>query len=205
MKRKIIGIILIFGGIAIIITAFGLRFYANYRQGKLLKDFENTIISIGEEASTPSPFPEVTEINSTAAKGTPMQGSKGTIGIMEIPKISLKICLSEGTDEETLKYGVGHFKGTAMPGEKGNSAFAGHRNYVYNQYFNRLDELTINDEIKIITKKGTFKYKIYEKEVVLPTEISVLNPTKEATVTLVTCTPIKVSTHRLIIKGKLEE
>ena len=96
------------------------------------------------------------------------------------------------------------FKDTPYTGDKGNSAIAGHRSYTYNQYFNRLDELVEGDEIIIQTKKGEFTYVIYKKFVVLPEEVSVLNDTKEAELTLITCTPVRVATHRLIIKAKLK-
>ncbi len=128
----------------------------------------------------------------------------GTVGILIIPKIDLKVAVGEGTDMNTLRYAVGHFKGTAMPGEKGNFALAGHRSYTFGQYFNRLDELTTGDEIRVKTVKGSYKYKVYNTKVVLPDEVNVLNPTKDATMTLITCTPIRVATHRLVISARLD-
>ncbi len=206
MKKKYLGIILIVFGVSIIITALSIRFYGEYRQNKLLKDFEKSMISIDQKGTaSPSPAPEsAPAVSAAPVQNTQVVEQEGTIGIMMIPKILLKVAVSEGTDQSILNYAVGHFRGTASPGEIGNSAFAGHRSYTYNQFFNRLDEMTIGDEIIIRTKKGEFKYKVYEKKVVLPTEVSVLNPTKDATITLVTCTPIRVATHRLIIKGRLE-
>ena len=65
-----------------------------------------------------------------------------------------------------------------MPGEMGNFCVAGHRSDTYSEYFNRLDELKEGDDIIVETKKGEFTYKIYEKKVVEPTEVSVLNSTK---------------------------
>lgn len=90
-----------------------------------------------------------------------------------------------------------------MPGDKGNFCVAGHRSYTYNQYFNRLGELGIGDEIIITTVAGKFKYDVYESKVVKPEEVSVLDNTKDEEITLVTCTPIRVATHRLIVKGRI--
>lgn len=213
MKRKFFGITLMVIGITIILTAISIRFYGEYKQKKILKDFENTLISMGEDNNTKGDMVSSTTAVTTPESSTipdqkeptPAPEISGTIGIMTIPKISLKIALSEGTTDEVLKYAVGHFKDTAMPGEIGNSSFAGHRNYTYNEFFNRLDEVKIGDDIIVRTKKGEFKYKVYEKKVVLPTEVSVLDATKDATITLITCTPIRVATHRLIIKGRLEK
>ena len=127
-----------------------------------------------------------------------------TIGIMTIPKLDLKVCVAEGTDNEILKYAVGHFANTAMPGEKGNFSVAGHRSYTYGEYFNRLDELEIGDAITVKTKENEYTYTVYDIQVVLPEDISVLDSTDDATITLVTCTPIRVATHRLIVKGRLD-
>ncbi|MFL0248398.1 class D sortase [Candidatus Clostridium stratigraminis] len=192
MRRKI-GIIFIVIGLAVIGTAFYMRYSAEKVQRAMIDSFEHTIEDIdkGSNDASPSEKPPIDDISAA-------------IGIMKIPKIDLKVAIGEGIDNKTLKYAVGHFTGTAMPGEKGNFSVAGHRSYTYSEYFNRLDELKDGDEIIVQTKKGEFTYKIYEKEVVEPTEVSVLNSTKDATITLVTCTPIRIATHRLIIKGKLE-
>lgn len=201
MKRRIFGLIFIIVGLGIIGSAFFMRYSAERKQKNMIEAFEKTIENVdkginenkGGEAAEASPVIK-----------PPSEDINGAIGIMKIPKIDLKVAIGEGIDNETLKYAVGHFDGTAMPGEKGNFAVAGHRSYTYSEYFNRLDELVEGDEIIVKTKKGEFTYKIYEKKVVEPTEVSVLDKTKDATITLVTCTPIRVATHRLIIKGKLE-
>lgn len=189
-KVKIIGLILILIGISILLYAFGTKYWTKYTQNNMVKNYEQKIkehkgkVKISKDSADSS-------VN------------YGTVGILIIPKIDLKVAVGEGTDMDTLRYAVGHFKGTAMPGEKGNFALAGHRSYTYGQYFNRLDELTTGDEIFIETIKGNYKYRIYNKKVVLPEDMSVLNPTGDATMTLVTCTPVRVATHRLIISARL--
>lgn len=194
VKRRTVGIVFIVVGLVIIGAAFFMRYSAAKAQRDMIEAFENTIEKVdkgfNEEQAPPTSKPLAEDIN-------------GAIGIMKITKIDLKVAIGEGIDNETLKYAVGHFKGTAMPGEKGNFSVAGHRSYTYSEYFNRLDELELGDEIIVKTKKGEFTYKINEKKVVEPTEVSVLDKTKESTITLVTCTPIRVATHRLIVKGTL--
>ncbi|MFL0269138.1 class D sortase [Candidatus Clostridium radicumherbarum] len=191
--RRNIGIIFIIIGLAVIGTAFYMRYSAEKVQRAMIDSFQHTIEDIDKSNNDASP-----------SEKPPTDDISAAIGIMKIPKINLKVAIGEGVDNNTLKYAVGHFIGTAMPGEKGNFSVAGHRSYTYSEYFNRLDELKEGDEIIVQSKKGEFTYKIYEKEVVEPTEVSVLNSTKDATITLVTCTPIRIATHRLIIKGKLE-
>lgn len=176
-----------------------MRYSVEKVQSSMINSFEHTIEDIDKNGIDNSS-------NDTSSNvKPPSEDINAVIGIMKIPKIDLKVAIGDGVDNKTLKYAVGHFQGTAMPGEKGNFCVAGHRSYTYSEYFNRLDELKEGDDIIVQTKKGEFTYKIYEKKVVEPTEVSVLNSTEAATITLVTCTPIRVATHRLIIKGKLQK
>ena len=110
----------------------------------------------------------------------------------------------EGTDNKYLKYYACHFEGTAMPGEEGNFSVAGHSSYLYNQVFNELHKVKINDEIEIETTKGIFKYKITEKFDTEAENTSVLTQDmSKKEITLVTCT--NGGKKRLIIKGEIME
>ena len=195
MKKKWIGILLIFIGIAIVIAALSMRYEASKVQKAMLEDFKKNIQKTDEKLGAN----ESTKIEDKK----PSEVKQGTIGIISIPKIEVNVALSEGVDVETLKYAVGHFTGTPMPGKKGNFCVAGHRSYAYNEYFNRLDELTIGDKITVTTLGGAFTYEVYESKVVRPEETSVLDNTESSEITLVTCTPIRVATHRLIVKGRM--
>lgn len=200
MKKNAIGIVLIIVGLAIIGSAIFMRYSADKKQNEIKAKFEKTLKELGEIEKTPSS--ENNDSKSSNSPGDrPNKQDIDAIALMIIPKIDLNVAIAEGTDLETLKYAVGHFEGTALPGEKGNFSVAGHRNYTYSQYFNRADELVNGDEILIKTKKGEFKYSVSGKKIVNPEEISVLNPTEDATLTIVTCTP--GATQRLIINAKL--
>jgi sortase A len=201
LKRRVIGIVFIIVGLSIIGSALFMRYSADKKQKAMMNAFENTIEDVDKNLSD---LNEGIDSQSSPNAKPPSEDINGAIGIMKIPKLDLKVAIGEGIDNETLKFAVGHFEGTALPGEKGNFAVAGHRSYTYSQYFNRLDELNVGDDIVVKTKKGEFTYKVYEKKVVEPTEVSVLDKTKDATITLVTCTPIRVATHRLIVKGRLQ-
>jgi len=201
MKKSWIGILIMVIGAVIIISALFMRFEANKAQKTMIEDFKKNIQKTNEKLDVSEEINIADEKNS-GDKKIP-ENKKGTIGIISIPKIDLNVALSEGVESNILKYAVGHFTGTPMPGDKGNFCVAGHRSYTYNQYFNRLDELKVGDKIMVITMKGEFQYEVYETKVVKPEEISVLNNTEDAEITLVTCTPIRVATHRLIVKGKM--
>jgi sortase A len=195
VKKSFVGIIFMIIGAAIVISALSMRYEANKKQKMMIQDFKESIQKTDENLGANE------NIDVTDKK--PSDSKTGTIGIISIPKIDVNVALSEGIDTDVLKYAVGHFTETPMPGEQGNACFAGHRSYTYNQYFNRLDELDVGDIITVTAKGGEFEYEVYESKVVEPEEISVLDNTKGAEITLVTCTPIRVATHRLIVKGKM--
>ncbi|WP_234123753.1 class D sortase [Clostridium hydrogenum] len=191
-KLKIFGLALIIIGLAIIIGAFSIKLFVMHKQNTMIKNYEKKI----EERKN---------AKKTDVGKTDDSGDMGVVGLLKIPKIDLKVAIGEGADLETLKFAVGHFKGTGMPGKNGNFCVAGHRSYIYGEYFNRLNELKIGDEITVETLNGEYKYKVYSIQVVLPSHTEVLNPTTDATMTLVTCTPLRVATHRLIVKARLEK
>ena len=206
MKRRIFGCILIAVGIIIIGYAVYSRHSAEKEQKALIESFEKTLKEMGQDDFLPGTINSNGEEDSVAQpEETPVIANSNAMAILEIPKIDLVVAVVEGTEPKDLKYAVGHFRNTAKPGEKGNFCVAGHRSYTYNQYFNRLDELENGDIVRVRTEKGEYEYEISDKVVVEPTEVSVLKQTEEATITLVTCTPIRVATHRLIIKGKLKK
>lgn len=128
------------------------------------------------------------------------------MGIVSIPKIDVDLMFVEGVTKQALKFAVGHMPGTAMPGEVGNCALAGHRSYTFGEYFNRLDEVEVGDEIQITRGKETYTYKVYESFLVEPTEVWVTEPIEnKKIVTLITCHPVVKATHRLIVRGQLVE
>ncbi len=126
------------------------------------------------------------------------------LGRVKIPKINESLLLVEGVKSKDLKVGAGHMPGTAMPGEVGNCAIAGHRNYTFGSYFNRLDEVAVGDKITVQYGKKSFTYEVYEVLTVLPEDVWVINPIDDnTTLTLITCTPVRVATHRLIVHANI--
>lgn len=193
--KKIIGIIMILVGSSLIIFTSFIKYKVYKNQKDMINAFQHTINDVDKERAH-------TDNSTTKSKDLDM--IKDVIGIITIPKINLEAAICQGIEIENLKYAVGHFPGTPLPEKKGNFCIAGHRSYTYGEFFNRLDELETGDEIIVKTETNQYKYKVYEKKVVEPFEISVLDNTKSSIITLVTCTPIRIATHRLIIKGNLE-
>lgn len=193
-KKKVFGIVLVVIGLLVIIISAGIKINSMNTEKRLREEYEQALNDL--------------------QNGTDEQGENDSklgfenedvdaIGIMVIPKINVKVLVTEGTEDEKLKYYVGHFENTALPGEKGNFAVAGHRNYIYNEMFRDVNQLEQGDDIIVRTAKGEFTYKVKEQKVIEPTDVQILDPTDDATVTLVTCTI--GGKQRLIVTGELEK
>jgi sortase A len=107
------------------------------------------------------------------------------IGRLEIPSVGVSAIVAAGTDARTLRRGIGHIDGTALPGEPGNVGLAGHRDTV----FRGLRNLRPADPIFLVTPGGTFEYAIESLQTVAPERSDVLDPSSHPTLTLVTCYP----------------
>ncbi len=127
-----------------------------------------------------------------------------TLAVLTIPSIDLEVAVRQGVGSYSLRYSVGHYIPSVMPGETGNCVIMGHRNYTYGEFFNRLDELTEGDTIIVERGDTIYTYVVTEKFVVEPSDTSVLDQTDDAMLTLITCTPIRVATHRLIVRATLQ-
>lgn len=132
----------------------------------------------------------------------------GIMGYIQIPKISVDLPIYHGTSEEVLEKGVGHIQNTSVPiGENStHSVLTGHTGLPNAELFTRLDELVVGDVFYIHILNERLAYKVYEIKVVLPDNIDELRITSgEDLVTLVTCTPYGVNSHRLLVKAKRVE
>jgi len=107
------------------------------------------------------------------------------VAMLKIPKIHLEVPVLPGTDDRTLDHGVGLIEDTAEPGSDGNSGIAGHRD----GFFRGLKDIVRGDTIRLDTLRGTFLYRVERTWVVKPEDVSVLEPTPVAALTLVTCYP----------------
>ena len=119
--------------------------------------------------------------------------------VLSIPKIDSREPVVEGTDKQSLSVALGHEPDTALPGECGNCVIAGHRNYTFGKYFNRLGEVEVGDMIYIDTPVETYSYQVSEIKIVKPEDIEILENTDKEILTLYTCTPIYIATHRLVV------
>ena len=159
------------------------------------EQFKNTIVvdpfSQEAESSVNSEYNEILNID-------------GTMGYIEIPKIDVNLPIFHGTSEEVLKRGVGHIETTPLPigGEGNHSVLSAHRGLPSAKLFTDLDKLEIGDVFMIKMLTETLVYKIDQIKVVEPTDTHDLQAEDgEDYITLITCTPYAVNTHRLLVRG----
>ena len=120
------------------------------------------------------------------------------IGIIEIPKIGLFHEIYHGISLRNIDEGPSHWPGTAMPGEPGNAVFAGHR-VTHTHPFRNIDQLVPGDLVIFHINGLKSTYSVTGSQVVVPTDLSIVNPTAEATATLFACHPPHSAKYRYVV------
>jgi len=110
------------------------------------------------------------------------------IGSLSIPILNKELPIIQGTGENELKKGVGHFTQSVLPGEKDNCVLSGHRDTV----FAELGKLKVGDKLIVQTSAGIFTYEVDETKIVDKDDKTVIVPTDSAVLTLTTCYPFNV-------------
>ncbi|WP_226531036.1 class C sortase [Microbacterium paraoxydans] len=131
--------------------------------------------------------------------------STGVMARIQIPKIDVDLPIYHGTSESTLQRGVGHLEGTSLPvgGESTHTVLTGHRGLAEARLFTDLDRLVIGDTFTVNTFGKVLTYKVVDTRVVEPDDTQALRQEEgRDLVTLVTCTPLGVNTHRILVTGE---
>ena len=186
--RRVFGIALILIGVGIIGTVAYKKIVTSHKQNQLLEVFESQIAETKNEGSNES-------VSLEAINGyTP-------VAIMDIPSIKLKQPVVDGITEDVIKYFLGRFPESAMPGEVGNFAVAGHRVSDFTDAFINLYKVKVGDEVIVTTKDGRFTYEVDNSFIVDPDQVEVLDDADYEKMTLITCTI--GSKRRVVVTGKL--
>ena len=154
--------------------------------GTVSTDTETTTL-----APTPTPLPDTVVVTA--------------LGRIRIPVIKVNMPISEGANKYNLRLAIGHYTNSASAGQSGLAIYLGHRMYTYGRHFNRLGEVKIGDQIIIENKSFRYTYEVDQIDTVLPIDLAVEFSAQyqESRIMLVTCTPVKIATHRLLVKAKL--
>ena len=223
----IISIIFIILGVGIFLYPSISNYLAEKNHIDIIRNYDNLIVKINEEKINEEK--EKARIYNENLSGDPVhdpfvKGSgyalpenykevlnvsdDGVMGYVEIPKISVYLPIYHGTSDEVLEKGVGHIQNTSVPigGKSTHSVLTGHTGLPNAELFTRLDELGIGDIFYIHVLDDVLTYKVFETKVILPDkidELQILNG--KDYITLVTCTPYGVNSHRLLVKAERVE
>jgi len=152
------------------------------RQGRAFSGLERREVASSRPAESPS-IPEDPPASRTAVASP--DADPLVLGRIEIPRIGISAIVREGVDDATLSVAVGHVPGTALPGELGNMALAGHRD----SFFRALRHIRVDDTIRFRSPESRYDYRVGSTEVVGPNDTRVLHATGGPVLTLVTCYP----------------
>jgi LPXTG-site transpeptidase (sortase) family protein len=121
-----------------------------------------------------------------------------------IPAIGVDAPVLEGDSAEELKAGVGHRLGSANPGEPDNMVVSAHDD-IYGEIFRDLDKLQPGDDAWIQTESATYRYVVHTVVIVAPTEVQYMDPSEHGMLTMITCYPYLLDTHRVVVVADLVE
>ena len=141
-------------------------------------------------------------VQSLAVFPTPTPASYQAVRI-QIPAIAVDAPVVQGDGWEQLKLGVAQHVGTPDPGQNGNIVLSGH-NDIFGEVFRNLDRLRPGDIVILFTSQKQYTYVITGTQIVKPTQVEVMNPTLNPTLTLISCYPYLIDTQRIIVSAVLQ-
>lgn len=128
-----------------------------------------------------------------------------TMGTIEIPSINVELPIYHGISDDVLSQGIGHMSNSSFPigGLGSHTALTGHRGLPSSKLFRDLDKVEVNDLFYIRTLDETLAYQVDDIQIVLPSETNWLEMKEDKDyVTLITCEPYMINTHRLLVRGE---
>lgn len=228
MKKKastFIFSLIFLAGLSLLLYPFVANEWNNYRQKRLISNYESQVSQMEDEidyeeewerahaynkALLPSILPDSFAIASAADEPDAEYMSclsvtgDGMMGVVEIPKIDIKIPIYHTTEEEVLQVAAGHLEGSSLPvgGENTHAVISAHRGLPSASLFTDLDQLQEGDHFLLHILDDTLCYEVDQVSVVEPEDTgSLAVEAGEDLVTLLTCTPYGVNTQRLLVRG----
>src|SRR5262245_33814006 len=151
------------------------------------------------DAPPVAPAAPVASVVPATSRATPL--APGVIALLEVPRLLISSPVVSGDGPAALDVAVGHLPDTPLPWERGNTAFAAHRDGL----FRPLRNVRVGDSVRVRTTRGEFTYRVQDTKIVAPDDLSVLAPTSADTLTLITCYPFNYVGHapkRFIVRAE---
>ncbi len=225
LPKRILAILLILAGLLCFLYPTISYIWNGYRDSMLITEYNHSVAEADEKVQADNLESARKYNEKVAAKTTksiigPEEesdseyesvlnfGGNGIMGYIEIPKISAKLPIYHYSNAGVLEKGAGHIYGTSLPigGENTHSVLTGHRGLASASMFSEINKLGEGDEFYIHVCGETLAYKVCKIQVVLPEETGTLIIEEgRDLVTLITCTPYAINSHRLLVTGERTE
>lgn len=211
----IAGALLILVGTAVSGYPLASSLIVEYQAGKEIEGY-NQVVEAKQEDSLEQMFEEAQKYNDALSKGEAVSYAEydellavtDAIGYLEIPKLGVYLPIYHGLDDEVLQKGIGHIPETSLPvgGESTHCVLSGHSGLPAARLLTELDRMENGDRFYIHVLDQTLAYEVDQTTVVLPDETEELRIFEgKDYVTLLTCTPYGINTHRLLVRGERTE
>lgn len=225
MKKKnsnlstILLVVMFFVGLCLLLYPSLSDYYNSFHQSRVIARYAETIADMGneeyqrvlaearaynEEIAAQSPHWILSEEERKVYNGVMNISGIGIMGYIEIPKIECSLPIYHGTSDTVLQIAIGHIEGSSIPigGPGTHAVLSGHRGLPSAKLFTNLDKLQEGDTFVIRVLDETMTYAVDEVLIVEPNDLSRLSiQAGKDLVTLVTCTPYGINTHRLLVQG----
>lgn len=228
MKKQniptIILVLIAFVGLALILYPSVSDYWNSQTQSRALIDYESQVSTLSEEdksrmlADAHTYNTALAELEYPLSEYASIEGEGGIVGYDEqmkvdeagvmgslsIPKIGLRMPFYHGVGDSVLNVAIGHLPGTSLPvgGTSTHCVLSAHRGLPRAKLFTDLDQLQLGDRFTIFTLGQRLDYEVDQITIILPNEVEALYVQQgEDLVTLMTCTPYGINTHRLLVRG----
>lgn len=218
-KVTLVLLIIFFVGLSILLYPMVSQYLNSKVQSKAIDDYEKKFSNISsddykkmfEEAKKYNE--ELLKLDYPLAQYNKLTGyndilnlnDNGMIGYVSIEKIKVELPIYHGTSSAVLNVAAGHMEGSSLPvgGESTHSIISAHRGLPSSRLFTDLDKMELGDTFTITVLNQTLTYQVDKIEVIEPKDVKSLEIIEdEDYVTLLTCTPYGINTHRLLVRGK---
>lgn len=212
-------VVMLLAGLGVLLYPTVSSWFSKQAQNRVLVGYNEAVVEMNTDESTAMIAEAETYNEQLAALPTPIKdytqlssysrilnlSETGIMGYVSIPAIQVELPIYHGTDDAVLDVGAGHLEGTSLPvgGENTHAVISAHRGLPSAKLFTNLDKLVVGDVFTITILDQVLSYQIEEINTVLPHEIENLTiEDGKDYVTLMTCTPYGVNTHRLLLRSR---
>ena len=212
-------ILMLLAGLSLLLYPSVSNYLNSIRQAQSILTYDNEVAALRQEdyqrlhqqaqdynatlLDRPSPY-GLTDAQQTLYPETLLAGGSDVMAYLEIPSISVTLPICHGTETATLQKSVGHLEWSSLPigGDSTHCVLSGHRGLPSSELLTNLDHLEYGDVFYLHVLGDTLQYRVDRIAVVEPGDFHLLNiePGKDY-VTLITCTPYGINSHRLLVRG----